>query len=285
MPNPLEEAAKAAGDNTEALGELFTRLGSADHPNGVVTKAYRNARRAMTIALGEDQYVTAVNEVVSGLKLQLRSGVMDLFHETQVLGRNQAARQLNLFGVEAKAGSRLPVGLLEQSDGAMRAVMARVAAQEAQITALLAMGGDLSLILGDGDRMGYMNPWDVTRTAAFYLAALNGSAFGDMIPQSYGFKKQAVAALDRRTTDCCLRVHGQIVPFNAPFHLTGTPRFADDLDWSPFHWWCRTSVIIYLPEYDDGLTSRMVAGARQVLAEREAGIEIDRNPANAFLEI
>ncbi len=68
-----------------------------------------------------------------------------------------------------------------------------------------------------------------------------------------------------------------------PFHLEGTPRFADELDWSPFHYYCRTSIALYLPEYDDGITARMQLSASTVLEERANGIWQDRDPADAFI--
>ena len=97
-----------------------------------------------------------------------------------------------------------------------------------------------------------------------------------------GFQKQAIAALDAHTTDCCLRVHGQIQPLDGLFHLTGEPRFADNMDWSPFHWNCRTSVALYKPDYDDGLTEKMHEGANFILSERRAGRNPDQWPVDAF---
>lgn len=72
---------------------------------------------------------------------------------------------------------------------------------------------------------------------------------------------KVVAAQDHRTTDCYLRAHAQIVPFDGKFHLTGTPRFADYLEWTPFHNRCRSSVVLYLAMYDDGFTDKMRVGS------------------------
>lgn len=60
-------------------------------------------------------------------------------------------------------------------------------------------------------------------------------------------QKQAIAAIDTRTTQCCLRVHGQIQDLDRPFVLTGTPRFADRIQNPPFHHRCRTAVSLYTP--------------------------------------
>jgi hypothetical protein len=85
------------------------------------------------------------------------------------------------------------------------------------------------------------------------------------------FKKQAIAAIDDRTTDCCLRVHGQIQPMDQPFRLTGKPRFADRLQGPPFHWRCRTATTLYTQEMEAvGVpTPAMVDAARAELRARE----------------
>lgn len=73
---------------------------------------------------------------------------------------------------------------------------------------------------------------------AIYLAAQ---------PSGQRYQKQAIAAIDARTTDCCRRVNGQIQPLDKPFELRGTPRFADRLMQPPFHWNCRTVTVLYHP--------------------------------------
>jgi len=96
---------------------------------------------------------------------------------------------------------------------------------------------------------------------------------GEVETQEQGFEwyKQACAAIDERTTDCCLRVHGQVVPLRKKFKLTGEPRYADRLAWSPFHWYCRTSVaLVTADEVEDDLTEQMLAAAAAELARREA---------------
>lgn len=96
--------------------------------------------------------------------------------------------------------------------------------------------------------------------------------------------KQAIAAIDERTTNCCLRVHGQVVNFNAKFKLTGTPRFRDEMQWSPFHYFCRTSVTTYIPEFEgigEATTDEMRSAARDELAAREDGSREVIHPAHA----
>jgi len=86
-----------------------------------------------------------------------------------------------------------------------------------------------------------------------------------------GLRRQAIAAIDERTTDCCLRVHGQIVGVREPFRLHGTPRFADEMMDPPFHWHCRTVVTLYHPSMEEvGVSTReMREAARAELEARQ----------------
>jgi hypothetical protein len=85
------------------------------------------------------------------------------------------------------------------------------------------------------------------------------------------YMKQAIAVIDQATTDCCLRVHGQVQPLDKPFILVGTPRFADKLDSPPFHWNCRSATSLYTEKMEEkGIpTSEMVDAAQAELSARE----------------
>ena len=85
------------------------------------------------------------------------------------------------------------------------------------------------------------------------------------------YEKQAIAAIDHKTTDCCLRVHGQIQPLDKPFILDGYPRYADKIDSPPFHWNCRTAMSLYTKRMEEkGVpTADMVDAARAELRARE----------------
>lgn len=97
--------------------------------------------------------------------------------------------------------------------------------------------------------------------------------------QVTGLKKQAIAAIDDRTTDCCLRVHGQITDIDQPYKLTGTPRFQDEMMFPAFHWRCRTSSAAYHPAYEaaaegtEASTEYMRQQAREALKARQADSE------------
>jgi hypothetical protein len=86
------------------------------------------------------------------------------------------------------------------------------------------------------------------------------------------FQKQAISAIDARTTQCCRNVHGQIQDLDRPFVLTGTPRFADRIQNPPFHHRCRTAVSLYTPAMEAiGIpTVTMRAQARALAAQPAA---------------
>ena len=83
-------------------------------------------------------------------------------------------------------------------------------------------------------------------------------------------KKQAIAVVQSRTTDCCLRVHGQIVDVDESFTLTGTPRFADRMQHPSFHWNCRKAVGMDHPSFESGglTTANMRSSAQAELRRR-----------------
>lgn len=98
------------------------------------------------------------------------------------------------------------------------------------------------------------------------------------------FEKQAIAAIDERTTECCLRAHGQVQPLDKPFKLTGTPRFADEVMSPPFHWYCRTGESLYHPAFEEvGVTTRAMrrAAIDELSARERTGRRVEIHPAHA----
>lgn len=100
---------------------------------------------------------------------------------------------------------------------------------------------------------------------------------------SQQWRKQAIAAIDERTTDCCLRVHAQIQPMDAQFQLVGTPRYADEMKAPPFHDYCRTVQVLYVEEFEVvGVTTQdMQSAAQAELVAREDGSRQEIHPADA----
>lgn len=111
----------------------------------------------------------------------------------------------------------------------------------------------------------------IRRTVITAENSAKNEAIAEVERQIPEVKKQAIAAIGPTTTDCCLRVHGQIVGVNEPFVLTGTPRFADRMMAPSFHWNCRTSVAMYHPLFEQGglTTASMVKSAQAEIKKRD----------------
>lgn len=91
-------------------------------------------------------------------------------------------------------------------------------------------------------------------------------------------KKQWNSVINERTTDCCLRAHGQIREVNEPFKLTGTPRFANELMSPPGHWRCRSSITMYHEIFERG-------GLTTPNMEKSAAAELKRRESQAGKEL
>lgn len=284
MANPLAQSQRSALRMNDDIGDLFAAVGTSEHPRGYVLSAYRQARRAMKTALGEVDRMNAVRDVFAGLRSTVRAETVSLFMDSQWLGSEEAARQLRFYKIDTRPGNLLTER--EASAAMLDAVLSRIDAQELAARALLFAGAEDEQITGDENQAGVLRPSDLLTTLTASAAALVWSAFSRWVElhsqPTIRWEKQVIAALDARTTDCCLRAHGQVQPLDKPFELTGVPRFADKKDWTPFHHYCRSSVALYQASYDTGLTAQMREGADWFLAERRAGRSPDRHPADAF---
>lgn len=79
------------------------------------------------------------------------------------------------------------------------------------------------------------------------------------------YQKQAIAQIDRRTSQICLNVHGQIRELDEPFDTLAGPAQAP-----PFHGNCRTAISLYLPEMEQisPTTNELRAAAREARRAR-----------------
>lgn len=279
--NPLERAIRSGIRMNDRIGDLFAIVGNSAHPRGDVLSAYRQARFAMRSAWQEQNRLFAVDDVLRNLKRDLLRDVTSVFNSSISLGGEEARRQLGYYDLTVRGS----INLSTETQSALDAVMTRFDAQAAAIRALALTDTNEEQIVGDEDRSGLLGSGEIIAGIGYWITFLIWNSFDgwlDHAGSGLDFQKQAVAALDGRTTDCCLRVHGQVQPFNSPFHLTGTPRFSDYMDYPAFHYNCRTSIVLYLAEYDDGLTRRLRESARWFLNERAQGRNPDHNPADAF---
>lgn len=281
---------------TESLGAIFSGLSGFSLP-------YRSARKSVREALtgkGNRDIATPLALLRQNLSLQTEQ----LLSRSLALGLSSAYRQAAtwspgdpLLSSTLTPGTRSPSPTLFglTTGPAHAAWMALVDKQILAVQALVASGASLDEILGDESRQGVLREneaategtrWITDLTSAAWIALLLWLLSKDWSVPVYGTSQpswdhQVVAAIDERTTDCCLRAHGQVVPLTKDFTLTGFPRYADHLPHPPFHWYCRTSEVV-LPHHlaNDQVTQNMLTAARNELNARPGRVEI--HPSNAY---
>lgn len=268
-----EAAVRSALRAGDRIGRLIARLGTAEHPRGEVLAAYRNAERGLGEVLRRAQsggLRYEVGEVLGGLRRDVGQTARQVLSDARVIGQEEARRQAEAQGI----GGVMMVQPVDVS--AMEtAWLAVVDAQIATASALVATGADAGEIVGDESRAGVLRPAVVVAEGGRWIAGAVSAAMIGWWGQVIGSRgrevwfHQAVAAIDERTTDCCLRVHGQVQRLDRPFRLTGTPRYADKQDHPPFHWYCRTAeALLREDQVGDRLTREMVDAALAELGAR-----------------
>lgn len=261
-----EASVRQALRTAAELRRLFDRMGNTEHPRGRILSAYRQARRAMATAasLGE------VQRVLQDLRIAVDAAARASLTEAVSIGAAQAAVEVAAYGLPVAPTTYAPTVEIT-------AWLDTYSAQALQVTAIYLTTGDLTRIIGDGSRVGVLSPAPVTQSGANWIVAALSAAWTAAVGTSLDragarsdFVRQAVAAIDERTTDCCLRVHGQTAEITGDFRLTGTPRYADRMRNPPFHYFCRTATcLVRRDEAGDNLTQRMTAAARAELGARQ----------------
>lgn len=258
-------AVRLALKTNRELKTLFNRLGTSEAPRGRVLTAFRQARRALA---GNVDDLNIVRAVLFELRQTLDDVAYTQLQAAADLGLDQAERTLAVYGIST------PPPAFATTE-AYEAWMATIDGQLAG-TLALAVQNNESAILGDDRRVGQLSPAPVVREGARWLADVAARSSMNTFDRAVGnqsqqspFLRQAIAALDSRTTDCCLRVHGKTVEINKPFHLAGFPHYASEMDAPPFHWYCRTSVaLVRREDANDALTQKMQNAASYELEQR-----------------
>lgn len=281
MPNAHAAAVRAADRTNRELARLIGRLGTRRNPRGRILVAYRQAHRALRGNLDDP---IAVAETLEELQLSVRTTAQEIFTASAEVGLAQAERELTAYGVPGAMTAPDP----QIVAGAVPVVVGIAATQAQAVRGLAATGQGEGAVLGGPDRVGVLNPAPVVREAAKWVtvvavASWRASAGNATRRGEDRFERQAVAAVDERTTETCLRVHGQIVPLNGRFQLRGTPRFADEMDAPPFHWYCRTATVLVPSETEpDDVTFEMRDAAMAELTARDlTGVLQEIHPASA----
>ena len=268
MANPHLQAVKAAERTTRELKASYGRLGNAEHPRGKILAAYRTARRA---AKDNVNKLGVLNDVISTLLAAIQSATMAELRLAWELGLEQAEKELAAYDIPLIAPS-------PNYQLALDAILGPAEMQARAAYAASLTGSDEALLLGDDTRVGLLSPAPVTREGSKWLAVMAMLAKQEATQGSLewagaqnDFVRQAIASVDERTTDCCLRVHGQTAEIDGEFVLTGTPRYADKMKLPPFHDYCRTATALVLREdIADDLTVQMREAALAELGAREA---------------
>ena len=247
MPEPHERSVASALKTVEQLTKLTDRLRAGPSP---INRAYRVVVRSLRRNLNDPG---AITDALQTLEDSVRVASQGFYERAAGIGLAQAKRDLKIYDL----GDPEPV----EDDGISEAVVSALGLVEAQgnkviSVAKLDMGDEL--ILGDENRQGILAPGPILTEMAFWLTGLTVLSYLSSTRAMPDAVRQAVAQIDDNTTQTCLNVHGQIVEVDEPFHLTGTPRFADDMHNSPFHRGCRTVPATILRKFlDPEVTSGM----------------------------
>jgi hypothetical protein len=295
MSNPLLTSINTAVREGEQLRGYFNRyLGTAEHPRGQILSAYRTSRNALASILKRQDatMVQQAQQTLDELRRNVQAAILTSLSMSIVLGQESAQIQIAAYeavGVSAQVARQAPRPSLYSA-----APVAALDQQLQAVNALIATGAAPEEVIGDGTRLGLLQPAPVqNETARWLRTAVTGGFIGWLIgtqPQAptierFPFRRQAIAGIDERTTNCCLLVHGQTVGMDEYFALIGTPRYADRQKDPPFHDRCRTSVALYLAEYDDGYTDMMQEAAQLEQQARESDNYKAPHPANAFTRV
>jgi len=274
MANAHRTVVKQAERVGDDLKRLFDRLGNADHPRGDILAAYRLALASLPQVATN---YTAAREIAQRLRADVRRSVSSVFEDASELGMDQGRREASAWDLPPVSIGALP--LIADATEIM------VGAVDQQLNTVLAQirtgSPDAAELFGDESRHGILAPTGVVLAATRWVTTITDTAHNVYTEQAiersgqrkdeYGL--QAIAAIDDKTTDCCLKVHGQIIPVNGKFRLTGTPRFADEMAAPPFHYNCRTATaLVKLDEQDDDLTRIMQAAATTEIEARRDNV-------------
>lgn len=263
MANPLERAHIVARNDHERMASMINLIGTRENPGGLVTTAYRVANRAMRGYFNRrrDQYDLAESrEIMSTLRRSMMTATNESLDRGTRLGARSAEAQLRAYSLRIP---RPPTPTIPTRG--ISVVSAEVTRLSTTVESLLVANVEKELIVGSTRRVGALSPGFMTKTLTYWsllsMWDMWGATIGAVIPKKSPYRKQVVATMDARVTDCCLNAHGQIVKFDDMFYTPDSPAYADFQEWTPFHEHCRTSIALYLEQFDIGLTSAMLAAA------------------------
>lgn len=275
------DAIDAAMQTDAALSKIFAEeLGTAANPDGRIIRAYERARIGLAGAAG-DTAATAV--VMRALEEEVTAALRDALSTAVELGVTQANVTLGSFGLPAT----MTVPELQIDTASVLRQLLNIVEQQS----LAATSGllDTAELIGDGARVGLVSHGAMTSEASRWIGTVASTATEmaqTKAAPAVEWARQAVAAIDENTTECCLDAHGQIVGIEEPFKTPFPPAFASEQLKPPFHRWCRTVLVMVPVELaEDDLTEAMRLAARLEREARERPGYTPPEVANAFTRV
>ncbi len=259
MPDPHERSIASALKSVQQLKKLTDRMRGT---NSAIHRAYRTVLRALK---GNTDNPAIVTDALITLEDSIRAAAATYYDDALAVGMAQAQRDLAIYGLGQ------PDNIDPNSANlAIASTISLLHSQNEQALSIARLDLGEEYIIGDASRRGIIQPAPILSEMSFWLTSLSVLSYEQGTKRKMPeVVRQAVAQIDQHTTRTCLNVHGQIVGEDEDFHLTGTPKYADDMHDPPFHRGCRTSIAKILPKYlDDEVTAGM----------REDAIEQGKKP-------
>lgn len=267
--NPLRQAVDRAGLVTDHFRRIFQDVGVGVPGRGAIGAFYAATKVEISNAVKDRRYdLQRVNNAGRHLSRYVGDYSRSFLESMFANGVEEAAQQLAIYGFKSDSPTRAEEN--HMIDGSISYLTSVVDAQVSRMKTFALQGTPVEEIVGDDRHVGVLRDSEILTDLAALLIELfffgffgSANRSGDGITQ---IGKIAVAAIDNRTTQCCLHVHGQVqIPITKPFDTTYPPAWSDKQDAPPFHYYCRTAIALYLPQFDDGLAGNMREYARSVM--------------------
>jgi hypothetical protein len=218
MPDPHERSIASALKSVRQLKKLTDKMRGR---NSAIHRAYRTVLRALK---GNTDNAAIVTDAVTTLEASIRAAATIYYDASLKVGLAQAKRDLQIYGLGQ------PDNIDPSSIGlAVSSTIALLESQMEQATTIARLEMGEEYIIGDASRKGIIQPAPILTEMAFWLTSLSVLSYEQGTKRKMPeVVRQAVAQIDQHTTQTCLNVHGQIVGEDEDFHLTGTPKYADE---------------------------------------------------------
>ena len=278
----LEVAVEAQTDLTRILSSMGSRV----RPDGVIYSAYSRARRLIS-ANAQDK--SAVEDIIANFRESIEAQIAALINAGADLGYDSADKSTEIYGLRTPKGSRGELPAIRRTE-AIAIAMGIVDTQLNSTRLLIASGNDdPETIIGTDQQPRHFNPAVTAREVSALVPALMLSAWDLYVSYAvterglpFDFYKQAIAALDNRTTDTCIGVHAQYQPVDDPFILGG--EFPGEKLYPPFHYWCRTvTALVLAQDVEDEMTELMRESALTIARAKAGQIAFPNTPGAGIL--